>query len=180
MDTFAAVFVDLTSAFEVVETVAGRFFGVMREKGINTTDELNQEVSEGYVANGWSQTKGRPKAGATEKPAPDIVQTYVSIARRGLDLGLDVKSFETMYQLRKAIAETPTVSLASGPERLPELKGITIAAPTKLTGGFCHDVAVYTRVLPEDKRLEMEDRVRKVMKRYERYVYKALSVEDAA
>jgi len=176
MDTFAAVFVDLASAFEVVETVAGRFFGVMRDNDINTLDELNEQVTAAYVANGWSQTKGRPKAGATEKPAPDIVQTYVSIARRGLDLGLDVKSFETMYQLRKAIAETPT-SHASGPERLPELKGISIADPNKLTGSFCHDVAVFTRVLPEDKRLEMEDRVRKVMKRYERYVYKALSAE---
>ena len=174
MDTFAAVFTDLATSYEVVETISGRFFDVMREKDINTEDQLNEEVAQAYADKGWSQTKGRPKAGTTGNPAPEIVQVYVSRARKGLKLGLDVKSFKSMYALRQAIGALP-VAIANGPERLPELKGVSIANENKLTGAFCHDIAVYTKVLPEDKRIEMEDRVRRVMKRYERYVYKALS-----
>jgi len=176
MTTFAAVFIEISTAYEVVENIAGRIFHMMRELDISDLDAWNDHMAKAYAENGWSTTTGRPKAGATETPAPDIIQVYVSRVRSGFKAGLNVKTFETMYQLLKATRDAgETKSHAQDAERLPELKGVQIANENKLTGAFCHDIAVYTRVLPEDKRLEMEDRVRKVMKRYERYVYKALS-----
>lgn len=178
MDTFASIFVDLADTFQVVETVAGRLFGVMREKMIDDLDAFNEEITAAYALDGWSQTKGRPKAGATETPAPDIVQTYVSRIRRGLKLGLDVKSFETMYQLQEATRKFDVYGVANGPERLPELKGVTIANEDRLTGAFCHDIVVYVKKLPDDKRAEMEEKIRKVMKRYERFVYRAIAEEE--
>lgn len=178
MDTFVTIFTDLVETFEVVETVAGRLFGVMREKEIDDIDGLNAEITATYVQLGYSQTKGRPKAGATETPAPDIIQTYVSRLRRGLKLGLDVKTFETMYQLQEAIRKFDVYGVAVGPERLPELKGVTIANEDRLTGAFCHDIVVYVKKLPDDKRVEMEEKIRKVMKRYERFVYRAIAEEE--
>lgn len=172
MKTLAVVFVDLEEASDVVENVSRDFFQVLREEDVNDVDHLNRIAAEAYQVNGWTTKKGRPAADATEKPAPDVVQQYLSYARRGFSLTLDVKSFESMYKLKEAIA-TPkgTKAAANDADKKPEER------PTFAKSSTCVAIGALWEHLPPDVQAEFDNEVLKLLARFGKKMHGTL---DAA
>jgi hypothetical protein len=159
MKNLSVVFIDLEDASNAVENVSRDFFQVLREEDVNDVEHLNKIAADAYQANGWSLTKGRPAAGSTEKPAPDVVKLYLSIARRGFALNLDVKSFETMYQLREAITNLP-ISLAANDAKKQEQH------PTFAKSSTCIAIGALWEHLPPDVQTEFDNEVLKLLARF--------------
>lgn len=171
MKTLAVVFTDLDEAYEGVENVSRDFFLVLREEDVNDVEHLNKIAYEAYEANGWSRTKGRPAAGSTEKPAPDVVKQYLSYARRGFSLNLDVKTYETMYKLKEAIAAPPTASAANDVDKKPEKH------PTFAKSSTCVAIGALWEHLPPDVQTEFDNEVLKLLARFGKKMHGTL---DAA
>jgi len=168
MKTLAVVFVDLEEAYGTVENVSRDFFQVLREENVNDVEHLNRIAAEAYQANGYSMAKGRPAAGSTEKPAPDVIKQYLSYARRGFALNLDVKSYETMYKLKEAIA-VPR-STANDVVRAPD-------HPTFAKSSTCVAIGALWEHLPPDVQAEFDNEVLKLLARFGKKVHGTL---DAA
>lgn len=161
MKTLAMVFVDLEEADGAVENVSRDFFQVLRREDVNDIDHLNKVAADAYEANGWSMTKGRPAAGATEKPAPDVVKQYLSYARRGFSLTLDVKSYETMYRLKEAIAAPRAV--ANDAAKKAEHDHLTFARSST-----CVAISALWEHLPVGMQTEFDNEVLKLLARFGR------------
>jgi hypothetical protein len=160
MKTLAVVFIDLEEASNTVENVSRDFFQVLREEDVNDVDHLNRIAYEAYEANGYSRTKGRPVAGSTEKPAPDVIKQYLSYARRGFALKLDVKSYETMYKLKEAIAAPPVKVAANDADKKPEQH------PTFAKSSTCVAIGALWEHLPPDVQAEFDNEVLKLLARF--------------
>lgn len=160
MKNLSVVFTDLEEAYGAVENVSRDFFLVLREENVNDVEHLNQIAAEAYKANGWSMTKGRPAAGSTEKPAPDVVKLYLSIARRGFALKLDVKAYETMYQLREAITAPPVKVAANDADKKQEQH------PTFAKSTTCIAIGALWEHLPPDVQAEFDNEVLKLLARF--------------
>jgi hypothetical protein len=159
MKNLSVVFIDLEEASNTVENVSRDFFMVLREEDVNDVEHLNKIAAEAYQANGWSMTRGRPAEGATEKPAPDVVKQYLSYARRGFALKLDVKSYETMYKLKEAIA-TPVKVAANDTDKKPEQH------PTFAKSSTCVAIGALWEHLPPDVQAEFDNEVLKLLARF--------------
>lgn len=175
MKNLSVVFTDLEEASEAVENVSRDFFLVLREENVNEVEHLNQIAAEAYKANGWSMTKGRPAAGSTEKPAPDVVKLYLSIARRGFALKLDVKSYETMYQLREAIAAPPKAVAANDAARVVEA-----AHPNFAKSSTCVAISALWEHLPTDAQAEFDNEVLKLLARFSKKMHGTLAMDATA
>lgn len=171
MKTLAVVFVDLEEAYGTVENVSRDFFQVLREEDVNDVDHLNRIAAEAYQANGYSMTKGRPVAGSTEKPAPDVIKQYLSYARRGFSLSLDVKSFETMYKLKEAIAAPKVPAAANDADKKHEER------PTFAKSSTCVAIGALWEHLPPDVQTEFDNEVLKLLARFGKKLHGTL---DAA
>ena len=170
MKNLSVVFTDLEEAYGTVENVSRDFFQVLREEDVNDIEHLNKIAAEAYAANGWSLTKGRPAAGSTEKPAPDVVKQSLSYARRGFSLLLDVKSFETMYKLKEALVAPKPV--ASDADKKPEEHRPTFAKSTT-----CIAIGALWEHLPPDVQTEFDNEVLKLLARFGKKMHGTL---DAA
>lgn len=148
-----------------MEGLANSWFAPLKAMDVRTLDEANIVFSAAYEVNGWSQTAGRPSAGSTQKPAPRAVKLYTTTFRKGYKEGLDVLSFETVWALREATSQKRTAP-SQAASRPPELKGIQVSSENTLTGALWHDVVVLWEHLPEDKRGEFEQQVRKLLSRF--------------
>lgn len=160
MKTLAVVFVDLEEASDVVENVSRDFFQVLSEEDVNDVDHLNRIAAEAYQANGYSMTRGRPAAGSTEKPPPDVIKQYLSYARRGFALKLDVKSYETMYKLKEAIAAPKAPAAANDADKKPEER------PTFAKSSTCVAIGALWEHLPPDVQAEFDNEVLKLLARF--------------
>ncbi len=148
-------------------------------KRFKTLVELNEAVREAYAANGWSQTTGRPSARSKLKPAPDVVKLYVSTMRKALQVGLVLEEFKSMRALRDKVALVGTVH-ALAPEPRPELVGVVLRSPHRLTGALWHDVVTLADEIPEEHAHAMEEEVRAVYEKYRQYAPSELLDEQAA
>lgn len=147
------------------ESTANKWFAPLKAMGVTNLDEANVVFSAAYEVNGWSQTKGRPAAGVTLKPAPRAVKLYTTTFRKGYKEGLDVLSFETVGELREATAKklaAPSQTAA----RPPELKGIQVSTENRLTGALWHDAVVLHQHLTTDEQQEFEREIRMLMMRF--------------
>lgn len=170
MKTLALVFTDLEEAYGAVENVSRDFFLVLREENVNDVDHLNRIADEAYEANGWNRAKGRPAADATVKPAPDVVKQYLSYARRGFALKLDVKSFETMYKLKEALDVPKTA--ANDVVKTPE-------HPTFAKSSTCVAIGALWEHLPPDVQAEFDNEVLKLLARFGKKMHGTLAADVA-
>ena len=167
----STIFVDMTRAqgkvsvaLTGVQSVAARFFGFMVDEKIDTVEKFDPVVTAAYEENKWTRRKGRPKAG--DKPAPPIVQVYVSTFRKALVLKLKLGNFKNLEELRRAIRIKKPVVAKKVP---PELKGVTVVGES-LNGGLYHDVLRVRMLLSEDEQQALDAVVRKA---FDRFVKKA-------
>lgn len=161
----ASDFINIQRKAHGVESAANGMFATLKAEDVTTLDHFNELVRDAYQRNGWSQSAGRPVAGAKEKPAPEAVKLYVSTFRAAYRYKLDVLSFETVGALRTAIREKRTAPSQSV-VRPPELKGIHVSAENKLTGALWHDAVVLHQHLTVDEQQEFEREVRMLIMRF--------------
>lgn len=174
MKNLSVVFTDLEEASEAVENVSRDFFEVLRAEDVNDVEHLNKIAAEAYQANGWGLTKGRPAAGSTEKPAPDTVKQYLSYARRGFALKLDVKSFETMYRLKEAIA-APVAVAANHAAKVAEAPH-----PNFAKSSTCVAISALWEHLPTDAQAEFDNEVLKLLARFSKKMHGTLAMDATA
>ena len=148
-------------------------------KKYKTLPDLNEAVRAAYLENGWSQTAGRPSARSKLKPAPDVVKLYVSTLRKALQVGLVLEDFKSMRALRDKVAIVGVVHSLS-PEPRPELVGVVLRSPHKLTGALWHDVVTLADEIPEEHAHAMEEEVRAVYEKYRQYAPAELLEQEQA
>lgn len=181
----ATDFINIARKAKGVESAANGMFSTLKNEDVITLDHFNEMTREAFQTNGWSQTAGRPVAGAKEKPAPDAVKLYVSSFRAAYRLGLDVLSFETVGSMRNAIRErrqeiAQERHVTPEPEPRAEMMGVTVDEPHSLIGALWHDAVALAEGIPSDAQQEFEREVRMVMQRFLRFAPPELTVVPMA
>lgn len=184
MNTLAADFVQIARTAKRVESAANGIFTTLKTEDVTTLEHFNEMVRAAFQTNGWSQTAGRPVAGAKDKPAPDAVKLYVSTFRAAYRMKLDVLSFETVGAMRTTIREKrAAVHQAPKPdavERRAEMVGVEVKAPHSLIGALWHDAMLLADKMLADDQQEFEREVRMVMQRFLRFAPPELTVVPMA
>lgn len=182
----AVDFTNVARKAKGVESAANGMFTTLKTEDVTDLDHFNEITHDAFKINGWSQTAGRPVAGAKEKPAPDAVKLYVSTFRAAYRMKLDVLSFQTVGALRTAIREVRAAALQRkhaeppAPSR-PEMEGVTVTGhPNTLIGKLWHDAMLLADKIPTDHQQEMEREVRMVMQRFLRFAPPELTVVPMA
>jgi hypothetical protein len=178
MTTLAIALMTVSRKARGLESAADNM--LTNAKRFKTLADWNEAVRAAYVENSWSQTQGRPSARSKLKPAPDVVKMYVTTVRKALQLGLALDEFTSMRALRDRTLVLGTVHALS-PEPRPELVGVVLRSPHKLTGALWHDVVTLADEMPEERAREMEEEVRAVYEKYRQYApTELLEAEQAA
>ena len=185
MNTLAADFLNIARKAKGVESAANGMFSTLKSEDVRDLNHFNDLTRDAFQANGWSQTAGRPVAGAKEKPAPDAVKLYVSTFRAAYRLKLDVLSFETVGAMRTTIREIRAAAhqrkLAEPPApSRPEMEGVEVKNPDILIGRLWHDVMLVAEKIPVGVQQEMEREVRMVMQRFLRFAPPELTLVPQA
>jgi hypothetical protein len=66
MNTLAADFLNIARKAKGVESAANGMFSTLKSEDVKTLDHFNELTRDAFKTNGWSQTAGRPAAGAKE------------------------------------------------------------------------------------------------------------------
>lgn len=173
----ASIFLQVEKSANAVEGVASKILLFVRKVGAATVEDFNPHVSEAFAQLNWSQVAGRPASNSTLKPAPRPVKLYLSIIRRAYSLELDVLSFESMGEIRKAVAEQAgSKAHAVGAKRRSALRGVSVAHAERLTGDVWHDALVLTQHLPDDMQAKLDERVRKLVREFLKFAPSALKL----
>lgn len=164
-----------------LDNVAGALLKLVKEENIDTLDKFNEWLTIGYEENGWSSVIGRPVAGSTLIPAPRAVKQYAATFRAALGYEMKVADYENMRQLVDAVAEKRK-SLATPPAKLPdpELKGVLIRSTGHMNGALWHDAIVVIENLNEEDKDDFEQRLRKLVMRFQSKVPKEVRKPKAA
>ena len=170
----ASIFLQVEKSANAVEGVASNILLFVKSVGAKTLVDFNGHVSEAFAKLNWSQTAGRPAASSELKAAPKAVKLYVSTIRRAYTLNIDVLSFESMNDIRKAVvAAAPK---AEQPEQRQELRGVTVTHPERLTGDVWHDALVLTKHLPDEMQHKLDERVKKLVREFLKFAPPTLSL----
>jgi hypothetical protein len=164
-----------------LDDVAGGFMKLVKEEGIDTLEKFDPWLALGYEDNGWSNVVGRPAPGSTLTPAPRAVKQYASAIRAALKLGLVIADYEKMRNLVDAVM-AKRKSLATPPAKLPdpELKGVLIRSTGHMNGALWHDAIVVIENLNEEDKDDFEQRLRKLVMRFQSKVPKEVRKPKAA
>lgn len=159
------VFNKIEKAAGQVDDVSGQILLAIREAKAADVDGFNALVNAAYDEKGWSRRIGRPLP--TDVPAPKSIRVYISMIRKGYKEGLDMLEIQSIFDLRKALAEiakeTPPAAAAPGPD---ELVGVRVNKANRLTGNLFHDVIVLWENLPDAQQAKLEEGVRKLVEKF--------------
>ncbi|MNY30147.1 hypothetical protein D3C86_1642360 [compost metagenome] len=135
----------------------------------------------GYEENGWSNVIGRPAPGSTLVPAPRAVKQYASMFRAAFRYEMNVTEFESVRAMVDAVADKRK-ELAKPPAKLPdpELKGVLIRSTGHMNGALWHDAIVVIENLNEEDKDDFEQRLRKLVMRFQSKVPKEVRKPKAA
>jgi hypothetical protein len=177
----ALVLQQIAEQGDKMDNVAGAFMKLVKEEQIDTLEKFNPWLSIGYEENGWSNVIGRPVPGSTLVPAPRSVKQYASMFRAAYKYEMDVMAFESVRQMVDAVAEKRK-ELSKPPERLPdpELKGVLLRSTGHMNGALWHDAIVVIENLNEEDKDDFEQRLRKLVMRFQSKVPKEIRKPKAA
>jgi hypothetical protein len=164
-----------------LDNMAGALMKLVKEEQIDTLEKFNPWWALGYEENGWSNVIGRPVPGSALVPAPRVVKQYGSMFRAAFKYEMKVMEFENVRQMVDAVAEKRK-EMAKPPEviRDPELKGVLVKAGNHMNGALWHDAIVVIEHLNDDDRDEFEQRLRKLVMRFQSKVPKEIRKPKAA
>lgn len=163
--TLTKIFSSLGDLDNTKEGLGSDLLSFLRDHDCVTLELANEQFGIAYDENGWSRSAGRPKEGATEKPAPSTVKNYVSTLRRAYNAEMDVLSFATMWELRVALRELRDVDRDVQP-KAPELKGVQVKKVDVINGALWHDLVVVWEHLPEDERGSLEAKLERLLSQF--------------
>lgn len=127
------------------------------------TGELAEALfAKAYEENGWSMSKGRPKAGSSLTEAPPTVKNYLSAFRNMYKLTLDIRAFKTMGEIRRAVNDAKA-ALREKKETLPSLVGVQVSKDDVLTGNLVHDIYACIKAMSPEDRDDIEVKLRRVL-----------------
>ena len=177
----ALVLQQIAEQGDKLDNVAGAFMKLVKEENIDTLEKFNPWLMIGYEENGWSNVIGRPVPGSTLIPAPRSVKQYASMFRAAYKLQLDVMAFEAVRQLVDAVA-VKRKEIATPPTKPndPELKGVLLRSTGHMNGALWHDAIVVIENLNEDDKDDFEQRLRKLVMRFQSRVPKEIRKPKAA
>lgn len=177
----ALVLQQIAEQGDKLDNVAGAFMKLVKEEQIDTLEKFNPWLALGYEENGWSSVIGRPPVGSTLAAAPRSVKQYASMFRAAFKFDMKVTEFDSVRQMVDAVAEKRK-EMAKPPEviRDPELKGVLVKAGNHMNGALWHDAIVVIEHLNDDDRDEFEQRLRKLVMRFQSKVPKEIRKPKAA
>lgn len=159
-----------------LDSVAGGILAAIRDQHLDTLEAFNDAVKDAYAANGWNVSTGRPPKGSKVKPAPTVLQTYLSTVRAAYRFDLDPGEYTAWRQLREAVKESRDAQRKEPEPTLPELRGLKIESDDRLTGSLLHDVVVVYEHAPETTRERMQRRLKRMLTEFQRDVESSLKV----
>ena len=177
----ALVLQQIAEQGEKLDNVAVAFMKLVKEDNIDSLYKFNPWLAVGYEENGWSNSIGRPVPGSTLTPAPRAVKQYASMFRAAFRYEMNVMEFETIRQMIDAIA-LKRQEVTNPLQRIndPELKGVLVKAGNHMNGALWHDAIVVIEHLNDDDRDEFEQRLRKLVMRFQSKVPKEIRKPKAA
>jgi hypothetical protein len=155
---------------------------LVKEEKIDSLEKFNPWLEIGYTENGWSSQVGRPGLGVTTlAPAPRAVKQYASMFRAAFKYELKVTEFENVRQMVDAVA-AKRKELATPPVKPndPELKGVMLRSTGHMNGALWHDAIVVIENLNEEDKDDFEQRLRKLVMRFQSRVPKEIRKPKAA
>lgn len=127
------------------------------------TADLGEALfAKAYQENKWLMGKGRPKAGSPLTEAPPTVKNYLSAFRNMYKFNLDIRTFKTMGEIRRAVNDAKAKERESK-ETLPSLVGVQISKEDVLTGNLVHDIYACIKAMSPDDRDDIEVKLRRVL-----------------
>lgn len=177
----ALVLQQIAEQGDKLDNVAGAFMKLVKEEKIDTLEKFNPWLAIGYEENGWSNVIGRPVPGSTLTPAPRSVKQYASMFRAAYKYEMKVMEFDSVRQMVDAVAEKRK-ELNKPPTRIqdPELKGVLVKAGNHMNGALWHDAIVVIENLNDDDKDDFEQRLRKLVMRFQSRVPKEIRKPKAA
>jgi hypothetical protein len=178
----ALVLQNIAEEGEKLDNVAGAFMKLVKEEKIDSLEKFNPWLEIGYTENGWSSQVGRPGLGVTTlAPAPRAVKQYASMFRAAFKYELKVTEFENVRQMVDAVA-AKRKELATPPVKPndPELKGVMLRSTGHMNGALWHDAIVVIENLNEEDKDDFEQRLRKLVMRFQSRVPKEIRKPKAA
>ena len=177
----ALVLQQIAEQGDKLDNVAGAFMKLVKEENIDTLEKFNPWLMIGYEENGWSNVIGRPVPGSTLIPAPRAVKQYASMFRAAFKYEMKVTEFESVRQMVDAVAEKRK-ELATPPVKPsdPELKGVLLRSTGHMNGALWHDAIVVIENLNDEDKDDFEQRLRKLVMRFQSKVPKEIRKPKAA
>lgn len=149
------------------EAQAAILLAFVHRHRLTTAPRFARAVRQAYADNGWNSGRGRPKAGTAAQPVPRAVRQYVHEVRAALLARINLAQCSTFYELRKALAEHKAREHGKHtPAKAPELKGVALTSPGKLTGGLFHDLATVYDGLRPGEREHMQASLARLLAQY--------------
>lgn len=164
-----------------LDDVAGGFLQLVKDENIDSLEKFDPWLAQGYEDNGWNSVQGRPAVGINVTPAPRAIKQYASAFRAAFGYKMDIKEFKSVRQMVDAVAEKRK-ALTKPAEVIkdPELKGVLVKAGNHMNGALWHDAIVVIEHLNDDDRDEFEQRLRKLVMRFQSKVPKEIRKPKAA
>lgn len=162
LQDLAAILVQIDKAARTMDDTAGKILDAIRTAEADTLEKFDAMVDEAYDKNAWTRRVGRPMPG--DNPSPKSVRVYISTIRRAYRAGVDVmkaRNFDALREEAKAKSESKPARPVE-----PQLVGLQIDKPNKLTGALVHDIAVLWENLPEQQQAQFEEKLKKLVEQY--------------
>jgi len=158
----ANIFKDAGELDEKRDSLGAQCVAYLIKNKAFTTETAEPLFAKAYQENGWSMQKGKPKAGSTLAAAPPTVKNYLSALRNMYKFGLDIRSYKTMGEIRRAVNDAKAAKRVAQ-ENLPSLVGVQITKADVLTGALVHDIYACIKALSPEARDDIEAKLRKVL-----------------
>jgi hypothetical protein len=176
----AAPLRDIASTGEKVEAAATGLLSAIKRADLRTLGAFDDAIAAAFEANKWNARPGRPAK--DRRQVPHTVRTYVWEIRSAYRAGLEVWTFETMYEVRMAkkalteraaevTAEVPVpgeVKEAPIPEDVQQtLIGVKVVDVKRPNGALFHDLICTYILLPGGERALYGRHLSRILHKYQ-------------
>jgi hypothetical protein len=158
----AKIFLEAGDLDDKKESLGAQCVAYLIKHKAYTADVAESLFAKAHHENGWSMEKGRPKAGSTLTAAPPTVKNYLSALRNLYKFDLDLRTFKTMGEIRRAVNDAKAAKRVAK-DNLPSLAGVQITKADVLTGALVHDIYACIKAMPPEDRDDIEAKLRRVL-----------------
>jgi len=170
MNKMTTAFKNVVTQADKLDDVSTSILVVAQQEDARTLEAFDSLVSKAYQDLGYSQQVGRPAEGSTLLPAPATLRNYISRMRAMYKHGLDVMSFKTMLDVRKAVKEASSAkrkgTSTKQVDELAAMRGVKIAKEEEMIGAVVHDIGVVMKHLDRNDQDDFEQKLQKLLRQF--------------